>query len=68
MTTSSSKQTENEPNTHIPEQLENPTKPAVSTKARFWPMPKCCINGDGQKEAQPHIFVGGVRQAPPPKK
>ena len=63
--TDNSKLPENEANTHIPEQLENPTKPAVPTEARFWPMPKGFVNMD--EEAEPHIFVGGV-PAPPPKK
>jgi hypothetical protein len=65
VTTDNSKQPENEPNIHIPEQPENPTKPAVPTKARFWPMPKGFENMDEQKDAEPHIFVGGVRARTP---
>jgi len=64
MTTNDSKQPEDQPNTHISEQLENSTKPAVPTKARLWPMPKGFVNMDEQDEAVPHIFVGGVRVPP----
>jgi hypothetical protein len=67
MTTSSSKQPENQPTTYASEQPETPTKPAVPTKARLWPMPPGFVNMDEQEEAEPHIFVGGVR-APAPKK
>jgi hypothetical protein len=67
MTTDNSKQPENQPTTHAPEQPETPTKPKVATEARFWPMPKGCVNMDEQAEAEPHIFVGGVR-VPAPKK
>jgi hypothetical protein len=67
MTTDNSKQPENGPKTQTPEQLENPIKPKVATEARFWPMPKGFVNMDEQEEAEPHIFVGGVR-APAPKK
>ena len=66
MTTSSSKQPENQPTTHTPEQRESPARPTVPIEARLWPMPKCCVNGDKQPEAEAHIFVGGVR-APAPK-
>jgi hypothetical protein len=68
MKTSNSKQPENRPTTHAPEQPETPTKPKVATEARFWPMPKGCVNMDEQAEAKPHIFVGGVRPQAPPKK
>ena len=64
MTTDNSKQPENGPRTQTPEQLENPIKPKVATEARFWPMPKGCVNRDGLPEAEPHIFVGGVRVPP----
>jgi hypothetical protein len=62
MTTNSSKQPENQPATQTPEQPESPVKSKVATEARFWPMPPGCVNGDG--EAEPHIFVGGVRVPP----
>jgi hypothetical protein len=65
MTTSSSKQPDNQPKTHDPEQPENSAKPKVATEARLWPMPPGCVNGDDLPEAEPHIFVGGVR-APAP--
>jgi hypothetical protein len=67
MTNDSSKQTDNQPTTHAPEQPERPATPTKATEARFWPVPPGCIDGDEKPEAQPHIFVGGVR-VPPRKK
>jgi hypothetical protein len=64
MTTSSSKQPEDEPNTHTPEQPENSTKLAVPTKASEWPVPEgFTVVEDGES----HIFVGGFPCAPPKK-
>jgi hypothetical protein len=67
MTTSNSKRPEIQPTPYVPEEPESPATPIVATEARFWPVPPGCIDGDEQPEAEPHIFVGGVR-VPPRKK
>lgn len=43
-----------------------PAKPTKATKTSLWPMPKGCVNGDA--EAEPHIFVGGLPEKAPKDK
>jgi hypothetical protein len=63
VTTDNSKQAQYQPTTHAPEQPESPAAPIVATEARLLPVPAGCVNMDEQ--AEPHIFVGGVRTQTP---